>query len=89
MSEENLEIVRRSYEALAEEGLEALLAFVDAEFEVTTPPSLASEPDTYRGHEGVRRWFDGFSDGLEDVYFEGREFTAAGNQVLVETVLHA
>jgi ketosteroid isomerase-like protein len=89
MSEENVEIARRSYTALAEEGVEAMLAFVHPEFEVATPPSLASEPDTFRGHAGVRRWFGAFSDGLEDVYFEGREFTDVGDQVLVETVLHA
>jgi ketosteroid isomerase-like protein len=89
MSEGNVEIARHAYTALAEKGVEAMLAFADPEFEVTTPPSLASEPDTYRGHDGVRRWFDGFSDGLEGVYFEGREFTALGDQVLVDTVLHA
>jgi ketosteroid isomerase-like protein len=67
MSEENVEIARRAYTALAEEGVEALLVFADPEFEVTTPPSLASEPDTYRGHDGVQRWFGAFSDGLEGV----------------------
>jgi hypothetical protein len=46
MPEENVEIARRAYAALAE-GVEAMLAFADPEFEVTTPPSLASEPDTY------------------------------------------
>jgi hypothetical protein len=87
--EENVEIVRRAYAALAEGGVEAMLAFVDPEFEVTTPPSLASEPDTFRGHDGVRRWFGAFDEGLENVYFEGREFLPAGDQVLIETVLHA
>jgi ketosteroid isomerase-like protein len=89
MSEENVESVRRAHEALAEEGVETMLAFTDPEFEVTTPPSLASEPDTYRGHDGVRRWFDSFSDGLESVSLEGQEFTPAGDQVLVHTVLRA
>jgi ketosteroid isomerase-like protein len=89
MPEKNVEVVRRAYAALAEEGVEALLSFTDPEFEVTTPPSLASEPDTYRGHDGVRRYFDSFSDGLEGAYFEGREFTALGDRVLVDTVLHA
>ena len=65
MSKENVEIVRRAYAALAEEGVEAMLAFTDPQFEMTTPSSLASEPDTYRGHDGVRRWFDSFNDALE------------------------
>lgn len=89
MSQENVEIVRSGYAALAEQGVEAVLAFADPEFEATTPPSLASEPDTYRGHEGVRRWFGSFGDAMEGVYFEGQEFTSVGDKVLVDTKLHA
>jgi len=89
MSEENVETVRSAYAALAEQGPEALLAFIDPQFETTTPPSLAAEPDTFRGHDGLRRYFDSFGDAMEGVHFEGREFTAVGEQVLVDTVLHA
>ncbi len=70
MSQENVEIVRRGYEALAEQGVEAVLAFIDPQFEGTTPPSLASEPDTYRGHEGVSRFFGSFGDAMEGVYVD-------------------
>ena len=89
MSQENVEIMRRAYAVLAEEGVEAVLAFADPDCESTTPPSLASEPDTYRGHEGVRRWFGSFGDAMEGVYLEGLEFTAVGDSVLVDTKLHA
>ena len=89
MSQENVEIVRSGYAALAEQGVEAMLAFADPQFEATTPPSLASEPDTYRGHEGVRRFFGSFGDAMEGVYLEGQEFTAVGDKVLVDTKLHA
>jgi uncharacterized protein len=89
MAQENVEIVRSAYAALAEQGVEAVLAFADPEFEATTPPSLASEPDTYRGHDGVRRYFGSFGDAMEGVYFEGEEFTSVGDKVLVDTKLHA
>jgi ketosteroid isomerase-like protein len=89
MSHVNVEIMRSAYAALAEQGVEAILAFADPEFEATTPASLASEPDTYRGHEGVRRYFGSFGDAMEGVYLEGREFTSAGDKVLVDTKLHA
>jgi ketosteroid isomerase-like protein len=89
MSQENVEIVRGAYAALAEQGVEAVLAFIDPEFEATTPSSLASEPDTYRGHEGVRRYFGSFGDAMEGVYGEGQEFTSVGDKVLVDTKLHA
>ena len=89
MSQKNVEILRSAYAALAEQGVEAVLAVTDPRFEATTPPSLASEPDTYRGHEGVRRYFGSFGDAMEGVWFEGREFTSAGDKVFVDTKLHA
>lgn len=89
MSRENVEIMRRAYATLIEQGVEAILPFADPAFEATTPPSLASEPDTYRGHEGVRRFFSSFGDAMEGVYLEGVEFTPAGDKVLVESKLHA
>ena len=87
--QDNVEIVRNGYRALAEHGVEAVLAITDPGFEATTPPSLASEPQTYRGHEGVRRFFGSFDDAMEGVYLEGQEFTSAGDNVLVDTKLHA
>jgi ketosteroid isomerase-like protein len=89
VSEENVEIARRGYAALAEEGVEGIIAMADPEIEFSTPASLASEPDTFQGHDGVRRWFGGFDDAMEGVYFEGVTFTPFGEKVLVETVLHA
>jgi ketosteroid isomerase-like protein len=89
MSQTNVEIVRSTYAALADHGVEAMLAFIDPEFEATTPPSLASEPGTYRGHDGVRRYFASFGDAMEGVYGEALELTSVGDKVLVETKLHA
>ena len=89
MSQENVETVRSAYAVLAEQGVEAVLAFVDPEYESTSPSSLASEPDTYRGHDGVRRWFGSFDDAMEGVRLEAVDFTSVGEQVVVETKLHA
>jgi hypothetical protein len=89
VSQKNVEIMRSAYAALAEQGVDAVLAFTDPQFEATTPPSLASEPDTYRGHEGVLRYFGSFGDAMEGVYFEGQEFTSVGEKVVVDTKMHA
>ena len=40
-----------------EGGLGAQKMLVHPEFEVTTSPELTVEPDTYRGHDGVREWW--------------------------------
>jgi ketosteroid isomerase-like protein len=87
-SETNVEIVRRAYAALTD-GVEAMLAFTDPGFEMTTPASLSSEPDTYRGHDGVRRYYSSFGDAMEGFRIEGREFTPVGEKVVVDTTFYA
>ena len=89
MSEENVEIVRQAFEALASGGTEAFLRYIHPDFEATTPASLAAEPDTYRGHDGVRRYFESFSGAMEDIHFEGHRFDAVGDHVVVEMTLKA
>jgi ketosteroid isomerase-like protein len=85
----NVELIRSRHALALEQGFEAVMDVIHPDFQATTPPSLASEPDTYRGHDGIRRWFDSFGDAMEGVYLEGVDFTAIGDKVLVETLLHA
>jgi ketosteroid isomerase-like protein len=89
VASENVEIIKRGFDAFNEGGVEALLPFVHPDFESTTPPELASEPDTYRGHDGVRRYFDSFYDVMEDIRWEAHEFHEVGDRVVVEFTLHA
>lgn len=84
-----VELVRTGFETLSEGGVEALLPFIHPEFELTTPANLAAEPDTYRGPEGIRRYFDSFYDAMEEVRFEPQEFRDAGGRVIVPAVLTA
>jgi ketosteroid isomerase-like protein len=87
MSERNVEIVRRGFEALQRGGIAAVLELLDPEFEAEVGPDLSPEPDRYRGHEGVRRWFAGFEGSLEDVRLEPEEFIDAGDSVIVRARL--
>ena len=89
MSEDDIAVVRAGFEALSERGVEGLMPLIHPEFEVTTPPGLAAEPDTYRGPDGVRRYFDSFYDAMDEVRFEPREFRDAGGRVIVPTTLRA
>jgi ketosteroid isomerase-like protein len=84
MSQENVEVVKRGFKAFAREGWPALLPFLHPEFEAITSPEVAMEPDTYRGAEGVRRYFESFEEAMEDIRFlpEG-EFLDAGDKVVV------
>jgi ketosteroid isomerase-like protein len=89
MSGRNVEIIREGFEALSEGGVEALLPLVHPEFEMTTPANLAAEPDTYRGPEGVRRYFDSFYEAMDEVRFEPGEFREAGECVIAPSTLTA
>jgi ketosteroid isomerase-like protein len=92
MSETNADLVRRGLEAMNtvnEGGMETLRELLDPEFEVTTPPSLASEPDTYRGAEGVKRYFDSFYEAMDRIHFEAGEIRDFGDRVAVEFTLRA
>ena len=89
MSRENLEIVQRGFDAFNETGVEGILPFIHPEFEATTPPNLASEPDTYRGHDGIRRWFDSFDEVMEEIRWDAHGYQQVGDQVVVEFTLRA
>jgi ketosteroid isomerase-like protein len=88
-SARNVELVRRGFEALNREGLEGMMDLIDPEFKAITLPEVSVEPDTYRGPDGLRRYFAAFEGVMEDVRFEPEEFVACGDHVLVPCRLHA
>jgi ketosteroid isomerase-like protein len=89
VSEADIEVMRRGFVALSEQGIEGLIPMIDPEWETTTPPGLAAEPDTYRGHEGVRRYWSSFEEVMDDIRFEPQQMTALGDEVLVELIVRA
>jgi ketosteroid isomerase-like protein len=89
VASEKVEIVRRGIEAFNREGVEGILPLVHPEFEATTPPDLASEPDTYRGPDGVRRWFDSFDEVMDGIRWDPHAFHEEQGRVLVEFTLRA
>jgi ketosteroid isomerase-like protein len=84
MSDENVEVVERAFAALAAGGVDGILPHVHERFGMVTPPGLAAEPDTYSGHQGVRRWFDTFYEAMDEVRIEPSALEAVGERVMVE-----
>ena len=82
VSESNLEVVRRLFDRYAEGGVEAVLEGADENIVIEIPSDLSAEPDTYHGHEGVRRYFAGFDGMLDDVRFEPIELVPVDRGVL-------
>jgi ketosteroid isomerase-like protein len=77
VSPQDLELVRSMLETLNESGVEAALDRIHPDFEGITPPELSPEPDTYRGHEGIRRYFAGFEGVMDEVRWEADELMEA------------
>ena len=87
MSEGNVDVVRRLFEQYASGGVEGALEVMDEDIVIVIPPEVSAEPDTYRGHEGARRYFAGFEGMLEDVRYEAFELIPEGRHVLARARL--
>jgi ketosteroid isomerase-like protein len=89
VAESNGELIRQGFEDLAADGYEALLPLISPDFELTTPPGLAAEPDTYRGPDGMTRYFESFYEAMDEIHFEPHEFREIGDWVVVPFTLTA
>jgi ketosteroid isomerase-like protein len=89
VSESNVEVIRQGFADLAADGYEAMLPLIAPDFELTTPAGLAAEPDTYRGPEGMTRYFESFYEAMDEIRFEPREFREIGDWVVVPFLLTA
>jgi ketosteroid isomerase-like protein len=93
VSVENVELVRRLYAALASEGSvreferrltdEALSQFLDPRIEWLPVPDSLLAADSYRGFEGVRRFWGEFVSTWDRYRVEPLSFHDAGDQVAV------
>jgi ketosteroid isomerase-like protein len=73
------QVVRQMLDALNAEGTEAALAWFAEDFHGVVPPELSAEPDSYDGHDGVRRYFDSFHEIVEDLRFDAEELVDVGS----------
>jgi ketosteroid isomerase-like protein len=89
VSQENVELVRALIEAFNGEDMVRTLGLIGSDFEVEVPPSFSAEPDTYRGHDGVRRYFESFHDAMTEIHFHPERFWDAGESVVVDLRLTA
>ena len=60
-------------DALNDRGTEAALDWFADDFHGVVPPELSAEPDSYDGHDGVRRYFDSFHEIVDDLRFDAEE----------------
>jgi ketosteroid isomerase-like protein len=89
MVQENIEVVRKVNVAFNSGDLDAILTVIHPDFETTVPPEFSVEPDTYRGHDGIRRYFDSFNAEMEDIRFEQEDVREVDGSVVVALRLEA
>ena len=85
MSQENVEIVRRVYDAVARRDSAAVLARYDEEVEIDgtrLPEARLVEQGVIRGHEGMRRVTRSWDEAWESAEDECEELIDAGERVI-------
>ena len=83
--EENVEIVRRGYEALNGGDLEGALALFDPEVEVRPGVDVPDFDfsDVYHGPEGFLQFHAKMSEAWDELRWEPEEYIPAGDDVVV------
>jgi ketosteroid isomerase-like protein len=89
MSQADVELVRHVFEVFNREDIDEIASLVDPELEVQVPSEVSAEPDTYRGEEGIRRYFRSFQDVMDEIRFEPERLHDAGGSVVVALLLTA
>ncbi len=87
MSEENLEILRRGYEAFNRGDPEAMVADIAPTCEYVGTGAVPGFPRVYQGPEGWKEAVSWMWDEFEDAHVEIRELVGTGDQVLASVTL--
>ena len=84
MSQENVEAVRRGYEAFAHGDIEAALAMFHPGIQVEDHERSLETPTSYHGRDGFLTLFATVNEGFSDVRYAPEELTDVRDRVLVE-----
>jgi uncharacterized protein len=82
VSQENVELARRGYDAFNRGDMEVAFELFDPEIEWSEGTDVP-EPQVYHGHDGVRRQQERFREAWESFSIEPEEFIEMGEQLVV------
>jgi ketosteroid isomerase-like protein len=84
VTQENVEVVRRAWEAWKRRDIDGLFALYDPEivWDMSHYDDVIS--GVFRGHEGVRRFFRQWLEPFETYHAHAENFIDAGDSVVVE-----
>jgi len=79
-------VVRRAFEQFADEGVEALLPLVHEDVVATVSSEFSPEPDSYVGHEGMLRYFEGWYEVMDRFDLAIADAEPVGEDQVVGTI---
>jgi ketosteroid isomerase-like protein len=83
MLQENVAILRQVFKAFNSEDIDRILSVMHPDLVIEIPAEVSAEPDTYRGPDGIRRYFDSFREAMDEIRFEPERLWEAGDSVVV------
>jgi ketosteroid isomerase-like protein len=83
MSQENVEVVRAAFTAMAHGGLDEALAYVDPEVEFEPPDEAVETPSGSKGHDALRDRWKTLMEPFQDARFEPVEFIDVDDETVV------
>jgi len=81
---EAADIVRRSFERFSANDVDGVLELMDPEVQFHDVPEIPGST-TYRGHEGIRRWWATVKEPMEELRFEFVDVTEGEEKLAVVT----
>jgi ketosteroid isomerase-like protein len=86
MSDENVAVIRRAFDAYTAGDLQAVLALCDEDIVITQAPEVPGVPPQQRGHDGVLEAFGLWPEQWDDFRIEILRIVAdPGDHVVVAT----
>jgi ketosteroid isomerase-like protein len=82
MSQENVEIVRRAFDAVSRGDLDGMAAELAPDFEYAATGAFVGNRTTSPGAEGFRGFLESFWEEFDDAQIEIHSLIDAGDQVL-------
>jgi len=86
MSQENVELMYRAVDTFNRRDLDAHLALMDDDVEVVPRIGASEGESSYRGHDGVRRWWNNVLDVFPDWNVEVVEVRDVGDYLTLATI---
>lgn len=83
MSEQNVQIVRASWDAWARGDMDALFEFYDPDVEWDMSHSYVPDMGVFHGHDGIREFFREWRMFFAEYWAEPEEFVGGADTVIV------